>query len=352
MKTVDIRALLRKNIRDLVPYSSARDEYKGKEAVFLDANENPFDTGYNRYPDPYQRELKEAISQIKKVPAHQIFLGNGSDEAIDLLIRAFCESHKDNILVLDPSYGMYKVCADTQGIETRKIQLKDDFSLDADEILRAASTNTKIVFLCSPNNPTGNLLAQEDILYVLKHFNGLVVIDEAYIDFAPEATQIPLLTAYNQVLIMQTFSKAWGLAGIRLGMAFASEEIIGILNKIKMPYNINELTQKYALEAVKRVADKDRYVAEILQERAVLADKLKQLEIIERIFDSSANFLLAKMDQPNEVYEYLKQQKVIVRNRSNVTLCEGCLRITVGTKEENFLLLQSLKEFSDKAVTL
>lgn len=345
MKKVELSGLLRKNIRDLIPYASARDEYKGKDATFLDANENPFDTGYNRYPDPYQWKLKEAISKVKQVPAHQIFLGNGSDEAIDLLIRAFCEPHQDNIIVLDPSYGMYRVCADTQGIETRKVSLNKDFTLTGERVLEATCPNTKIIFLCSPNNPTGNVLDPEEIEYIINYFSGIVVIDEAYIDFCPEATQVSLLEKYNHVLIMQTFSKAWGLAGIRLGMAFASEEIISIINKIKMPYNINELTQQYALTAVSKVAEKNDYVAQILKERKRLATALQQLEMIEHIYDSDANFILVKMAEPNAVYDYLKQQKVIVRNRSSVTLCEGCLRITVGTIAENDQLVASLTEY-------
>lgn len=351
MKQVDLRRLLRNNIRELVPYSSARDEYKGKDAIFLDANENPFDTGYNRYPDPYQWQLKHEIANIKQVPATQIFLGNGSDEAIDLLIRAFCEPHQDNIIVLDPSYGMYRVCADTQGITTQKVKLNADFSINTDRILTGVNSSTKIIFLCSPNNPTGNVLDEQAILTILDQFDGIVVVDEAYIDFCPEATQTKRLTDYNHLLIMQTFSKAWGLAGIRLGMAFASEEIIGILNKIKMPYNINELTQNYALEAVRKVKEKDKYVAEILQERLHLANEFEKLALVEKIYPSDANFLLIKMAQPNEVYDYLKSLKVIVRNRSSVALCEGCLRITIGTKQENQLLLDSIKSFDTQSVS-
>ena len=346
MKKVDIRSLLRDNIRELVPYSSARDEYKGKDAIFLDANENPFDTGYNRYPDPYQWKLKEAIAAIKHVPAKQMFLGNGSDEAIDLLIRAFCEPHQDNIIVLDPSYGMYQVCADTQGIETQKVKLNTDFSLDAKRVLDAVNERTKIIFLCSPNNPTGNLLNEKELLSILEEFNGLVVLDEAYIDFCLEATQTKLLASYNHLLIMQTFSKAWGLAGIRLGMAFASEEIISIINKIKMPYNINELTQNYALEMVQKVDEKNQYVAEILHEKKKLAEKLQQLDLVELVCPSDSNFLLVKMQQANEVYNFLKDEKVIVRNRSSVTLCEGCLRITIGTSEENEQLLAGLAKIA------
>ncbi|MGB0522952.1 MAG: histidinol-phosphate transaminase [Flammeovirgaceae bacterium] len=352
MKQVDLKSLLRANIRELIPYSSARDEYKGSDAIFLDANENPFDTGYNRYPDPYQRALKAEISKIKHVPANQIFLGNGSDEAIDLLIRAFCEPHQDNIIALDPSYGMYRVCADTQGITTQKVRLNPDFSLNVENLLAAVNEHTKIIFLCSPNNPTGNLLDTQAVISVIEQFNGIVVVDEAYIDFCPEASQTKLLSRYNHLLVMQTFSKAWGLAGIRLGMAFASAEIIGIINKIKMPYNINALTQQYALEAVKKVSEKDQYVAGILKEKALLAEALSAMPLIQQVYPSDANFILIKLAQPNEVYTYLTQQKVIVRNRSNVTLCAGCLRITVGTAEENRLLLKELAKFESSFIAI
>ena len=345
MKVTDIRALLRDNIRELTPYSSARDEYTGKNGIFLDANENPFETGYNRYPDPYQQELKRAIGKVKNVAPEHIFLGNGSDEGIDLLIRAFCEPKTDNILTITPSYGMYKVCADTHGIQTIQVELNSDFSLDAQTILKAITPDTKIIFLCSPNNPTGNHLDEQEIRKIMHGFHGIVVIDEAYIDFSPEKTKTTWLSQYQQLVVLQTFSKAWGLAGIRLGMAFANEEIIQVMNKIKMPYNINALTQKYAIEQVEKVKQKELYVFQILTERDRLERLLAEIPFVQEIYPSDANFLLVKMDKPNRVYEFLAARQVIVRNRSKVTLCKGCLRITIGTKQENDTLLDNLKVF-------
>ncbi len=346
MQAINIQSLLRENIRNLKPYSSARDEYKGKEATtFLDANENPFDTGYNRYPDPYQWGLKQEIAKVKGVGVEQIFLGNGSDEGIDILIRAFCEPRVDNIVSISPSYGMYQVCADTHGIETLKVRLNKDFSLNAQDVLKAITPNTKIVFLCSPNNPTGNNLDEAEIRKILHGFDGIVVVDEAYIDFSPENTKTSWLANYKQLVILQTFSKAWGLAGIRLGMAFASEEIIAVMNKIKMPYNVNELTQKYATEAVKDVAQKEAYVAEILVARKRMEKELSKLDLVQEIYPSDANFLLIRTANPNEIYNFLINRKIVVRNRSNIALCEGCLRITIGQKEENDILLESLKLF-------
>ncbi len=344
MQLIDIQILLRENIRNLKPYSSARDEYKGKEAtIFLDANENPFDTGYNRYPDPYQWELKQEIAEVKGVEIAQIFLGNGSDEGIDILIRAFCEPRVDNIVSISPSYGMYQVCADTHGIETIKVKLNEDFSLDTDAVLDAINANTKIIFLCSPNNPTGNNLEEAEIRKILHGFHGIVVVDEAYIDFSPENTKTSWLADYKQLVILQTFSKAWGLAGIRLGMAFASEEIIAVMNKIKMPYNVNELTQKYAIEAVKDVAQKERYVSQILAERERMKTELAELDLVQEIYPSDANFLLIRTIAPNKIYNFLIEQKIVVRNRSSIALCEGCLRLTIGQKEENDILLKYLK---------
>lgn len=346
MQVTDIQSLLRNNIRNLKPYSSARDEYKGKEATtFLDANENPFDTGFNRYPDPYQWELKKEIEKVKGVKPEQMFLGNGSDEGIDILIRAFCEPKEDNIISISPSYGMYQVCADTHGIATIQVKLNADFSLNAQEVLRAVTPNTKIIFLCSPNNPTGNNLAELEIRTIMHGFKGIVVIDEAYIDFSPENSKTKWLEQYKQLVILQTFSKAWGLAGIRLGMAFADEEIIVVMNKIKMPYNVNELTQKHGLEAVKNVKQKELYVFQILTERDRLRRELMKIDFVQEIFPSDANFLLIRTAVPNEIYGFLIDQKIVIRNRSNIALCEGCLRITVGRKEENDILLDNLRIF-------
>ncbi len=345
---MDFNSLLRANIRRLKPYASARDEFQGEAAIFLDANENPYDTGYNRYPDPYQRILKERIAELKQVHPDRIFLGNGSDEAIDLLLRAFCEPHKDNIVSIEPSYGMYRVCADTHGIEVKSVLLEEDFSLNHKAILKEKNKHSKIIFLCSPNNPTGNNLDPKGIEKILKKFKGLVVVDEAYIDFCPDETKVSWLEEYPNLVILQTFSKAWGLAGIRLGMAFAHPELIRILNKIKMPYNINTLTQEYALEALEKVEEKENYVEEILAARTAMFSALKEVKCVEKIYPSSANFILVKVDEATKLYHYLIERGIVVRNRSNVALCEGCLRLTVGTSEENTALLQGMERFSFK----
>jgi histidinol-phosphate aminotransferase len=340
-----LQSLLRANIRQLTPYASARDEYKGTDAIFLDANENPFDTGYNRYPDPYQRKLKERIVALKGhgLAPEQLFLGNGSDEGIDLLLRAFCEPGQDNVVAIDPSYGMYQVCADTHGIAVRKVLLRPDFSLDPEALLAAVDAHTKVIFLCSPNNPTANALDPKAMQWLLDRFQGLLVIDEAYIDFAPEATALPWLQAYERLIVLQTFSKAWGLAGIRLGMAFAHREVIAVMNKIKMPYNINALTQQYALEVLSDTTKKDAYVAQILSERARLAQALPSLPCILEVYPSDANFLLAKTTDAQGLYDALVARGIVVRNRSKVALCAGCLRLTVGTPAENDALLAALE---------
>jgi histidinol-phosphate aminotransferase len=338
--------LLRANIRNLTPYSSARDEYKGKDAIFLDANENPYNSGYNRYPDPQQWEVKKRIAQIKGIQPEQIFLGNGSDEGIDLLIRALCEPHTDNIVVLDPSYGMYQVCADTHAVEVRKVLLTPDFKLDMPAIFAAIDSHTKIVFLCSPNNPTANCLDAGDMQKILKEFNGLVVIDEAYIDFCPEQSTVHWIEQFPNLVVLQTLSKAWGLAAIRLGMAFAQANIIRVLSKIKMPYNINILTQQFALEALKEEDKKAAAVREILEERKKMEAALAQISCITEVFPSDANFILVRTVNANGIYQYLSESsKVIVRNRHKTTLCQNCLRITVGTPEENSALLQALRAY-------
>lgn len=344
----DLNLLLRPHIAKLQPYTSARDEYTGKEGVFLDANENPFgsitEQDFNRYPDPYQSALKEEIAKIKGVRPSQIFLGNGSDEAIDLLYRAFCNPGKDNVILLPPTYGMYEVSANINDVEIRKVALTPDFQLQPDKILAAADANSKILFVCSPNNPSANKAKREDILFLLENFNGLVVVDEAYIDFSDEASFTTELERFPNLLVMQTFSKAWGLASLRLGMAFASEELIRILNKIKPPYNISGLTQDTVLEAIKDKTKVDRMIQDILSEREFLKKELEKLPFIQKIHPSHANFLLVQIPNANQVYDDLIEEKVIVRNRAKVLLCADCLRITVGTRSENEALLKALSK--------
>lgn len=338
-----IRQLLRPNIANLMPYSSARDEFSGSASVFLDANENPFETGYNRYPDPYQQTLKKKIGEVKQVKPELIFLGNGSDEPIDLLFRAFCNPGIDNVVAIEPSYGMYTVSADINDIEVRKVKLTADFEMEAEKVLAACDDKTKLIFLCSPNNPSANLLDKAEMLKIINGFAGLVIVDEAYIDFAPGATLMADLEKYPNLVILQTFSKAWGLAGIRLGMAFTNKEVIAVLNKIKYPYNINALTQQRALEALEQAEQKDKWVATIMNERKKLTEALKKFPFVTKIYPSDANFLLVKMDGAREKFEYLMNEGVIVRDRSKVTLCEGSLRITVGSEEENKILIEKLK---------
>lgn len=339
----DLGKVIRPNIKNLKPYSSARDEYSGEASVFLDANENPFNAPFNRYPDPLQTDLKQQVSNIKELAPGNIFLGNGSDEAIDLLFRAFCEPTTDNVVAISPSYGMYQVCADVNNTEVRKVILDDDFKLNADKTLKACDNNTKLIFLCSPNNPSGNLLDSEEIEKILASFKGIVVIDEAYIDFCPEASWVPDMVEFPNLVILQTFSKAWGMAAIRLGMAFASAEIIDILNKIKYPYNINMLTQQVAYDLL---ADKENmlgWVELLLAERENLRTELQTLDIVEHIYHSDANFLLVKMKNADSTYNALINQGTIVRNRSIVTLCNECLRISIGSPEENAILLEQLR---------
>jgi histidinol-phosphate aminotransferase len=337
--------ILRENIKNLKPYSSARDEYTGKEAVFLDANENPYDNSYNRYPDPLQVEVKEKISPIKGIEPGKIFLGNGSDESIDLLIRAFCEPRIDNIVSVEPSYGMYKVLADINDVKFITVLLTGDFQLDTKGILKAANKNTKLIFLCSPNNPTANSFNKNDIITILKSFNGIVVVDEAYIDFSKKGSLLSILSEHKNLVVLQTLSKAWGLAGIRLGMAFASNEIINVLNKIKYPYNISSLTLEKAKKQLGDNISKNNWIKRILNSRENLIKELNKLPVVIKVYPSDANFLLVKVDSAKEMYGYLVDKKIIVRDRSNVTLCEGCLRITVGTEDENIMLLDALKDY-------
>ena len=341
---MNIKELVRPNILKMKPYSSARDEFKGTANVFLDANENPYDNGLNRYPDPLAMAVKRELAKIKGIHPENIFLGNGSDEVIDVLIRIFCEPRVDNIVTLPPTYGMYEVSAETSDVEVLKINLTADFQLEIDKILRGVNLYSKILFICSPNNPTGNSIETKQILTILNHFKGIVVIDEAYIDFSKQPSFIEQLGNYPNLVIMQTFSKAWGLAAIRCGMAFASTEIIDLMNKVKPPYNVNELTQQAALKALKNKAKKEKAVKEILSEREKLVVRLREFTFVQHIYPSDANFVLVKVAQPNEMYRWLSTNGVVVRNRTNVVLCEGCLRLTVGTPAENETLLKVMQE--------
>lgn len=342
MKEFDVNAWMRPNIRAMQPYSSARDEFHGSASVFLDANENPYNAPYNRYPDPMQWTLKARISEIKGVPVESIFLGNGSDEPIDLLLRAFCEPGKEKMLTTDPTYGMYQVAAEVNNVACVKVPLREDFSLDLPALLARIDDATKLIYLCSPNNPTGNSLGHDVIREVLRRFRGIVVVDEAYIDFSAGPSFLRELGEWPNLVVLQTLSKAWGCAAIRLGMAFASPEIIGVLNKIKYPYNVNLLTQEKALELL----DEDRMhrqLAQILQERTRLRRDLSAIPLVRRIYPTDANFLLVDVGDADGVYHKLVEEGIIVRNRNRVTLCRGCLRITVGTPEEDDRLLEALK---------
>ena len=347
----NLQNILRKNIKDLIPYSSARDEFKGEASVFLDANENaygsPLHTNYNRYPDPLQYEVKKRLSEIKGVPPRNIFLGNGSDEAIDILFRAFCNPGKDNVITVPPTYGMYEVSANINDVELRKINLMPDYQLNMEGIAEAIDENTKLIFICSPNNPTGNSINREDIETILANFNGLVVIDEAYINYSRQKTFIQELTEYSNLVVLQTLSKAWGLAGLRVGMAFASEEIIEVFNKVKPPYNMNEASQELALAALQNVDQVNNWIKETVAEREKLRVNLGQMPSVLTIYPSDANFILVKTDNPKEIYQFFVDRGIIVRDRSKVELCEGSLRITVGTPQENELLMEAFKSFEE-----
>ncbi len=344
MRTLE--ELTRPNIWQLAPYSSARNEYSGHVAhVFLDANENPYNQPFNRYPDPLQHELKERISKVKGIPAECIFLGNGSDEAIDLPYRCFTRPGIDNVVAIEPTYGMYKVCADINDVEYRPVLLDEQYQITAEKLLAACDKNTKIIWICSPNNPTGNSINREAILKVITSFDGLVIVDEAYSDFASEK---PLRTAISQfpnLIVLNTMSKAWGCAAIRLGMAFASKEIIGLYNKVKYPYNVNLLTQQQALEALKDPFEVDKWVKLLLQERTRMIKAFKELPICQKVYPTDANFFLAKVNDAQKTYDYLVNKGIIVRNRSRITLCQNCLRITIGNKSENNELLAALRQF-------
>jgi histidinol-phosphate aminotransferase len=345
-----LEKLLRENIKKLVPYSSARDEFKGEANIFLDANENslgsPLTKWYNRYPDPLQWKVKEALSKVKGVPPQNIFIGNGSDECIDILYRAFCNPGKDNVILNPPTYGMYEVSAHINDVEVRKAVLTKDFQLDLDKIESFIDAHTKIIWICSPNNPTANSMNRADIEIILNNFEGLVVVDEAYINFSRHRSLIQELGDYPNLVILQTMSKAWGMAGLRLGMAFASTEIIEIYNKVKPPYNISQATQELVLKALDETGQVNEMIKALVAMRMELSKNLETLPVVEKLYPSDANFLLVKVTDASRVYDYLLESGIVVRNRSKVELCEGCLRITVGTEKENKELITALQQFS------
>ncbi len=350
MRNFDLNTLVRPNVAVLKPYSSARDEFKtqGAEMIFLDANENPNDNGLNRYPDPQQTKVKEKLSEIKNVAVANILLGNGSDEVLDLIFRAFCEPGRDNIISLPPTYGMYKVLADINDIENREVFLNHDFEPDDTAIFEQVSSRTKIIFLCSPNNPSGNSFEENTIEAILKRFDGLVVIDEAYIDFSEKDSWINRLEEFPNLIVTQTFSKAFGKAGIRLGILYASEEVISILNKIKPPYNVNQLTQNESLETLFDLDKIKTQVTDIKSERKLLVEQLLEVNFVSKVYKSDANFLLLEVDNANKRYDQFLEKGIVIRNRSNQPLCENCLRITVGTKEENKKLIKAFKELDNE----
>lgn len=348
----DLNNLLRENIKKLVPYSSARDEFKGEASIYLDANENslgsPLRKWYNRYPDPLQIKVKEKLGEIKGVPVENIFLGNGSDECIDVLIRAFCDPGKDNIIICPPTYGMYEVSAHINDVAIKKVPLTPAFQLDLPAIEEAVDDYTKMIFVCSPNNPTGNSLDRGDIEVLLNNYFGLVVIDEAYINFSRFRSFTQELNDYPNLVIMQTLSKAWGLAALRVGIGFASADIIRVMNKVKPPYNINQASQDLVLQALEEVGQVNDMIREIVAQRGELEKVLPALPVVQQVYPSDANFLLVRVTDAKAIYQYLLQEGIVVRDRSNVTLCEGCLRITIGTAAENEALIKSLKQYVSK----
>jgi histidinol-phosphate aminotransferase len=339
----DLNLLIRQNVKKLTPYSSARDDFKGEARIFLDANENslgsPLTKWYNRYPDPHQLKVKERLSDIKGVPVENIFLGNGSDECIDILQRAFCEPGIDNLIICPPTYGMYEVSANVNNVNIKKVNLTREFQLDLKAIEQAIDENTKMIFLCSPNNPTANSLSHDDIEVILNNYFGLIVIDEAYINFSRQKSFSPQLNEYPNLVVMQTLSKAWGLAALRVGIVLASGEIVAIMNKIKPPYNINQASQELALQALNEVEQVNEMIKEIVKERELLREALVNLSFVQRVYPSDANFLLVKVNNALGIYKMLLDKGIVVRDRSRVELCEGCLRITVGTPEENEVLI-------------
>lgn len=354
--TFDLQRLIRENIRRLKPYSSARSEFAGAAEVFLDANENALGSlagnGYNRYPDPLQRELKERIAAMVSISQSKIFIGNGSDEAIDLLFRIFCSPDSDEVIICPPTYGMYKVSADINDVAVREVRLTDDFHLDVNAIQNAITDRTKLIFICSPNNPTGNLMRRESVTEIARYFNGIVVVDEAYIHFADEPSMINELGRYSNLVVLQTFSKAWGMAGLRVGMAFAGEEIVGIMNRVKPPYNVSGIAQRAIFDALDQEDQVASWAEEVLRERDRLRNRLATFEFVEKIYPTQANFLLAKTNDADVIYKYLVDRQIIVRNRNKIELCEGCLRITVGTPDENQRLLEALNSFSNERTTI
>ncbi len=345
----ELEKLIRNNIKKLTPYSSARDEFSGEAKVFLDANENslgsPLLKWYNRYPDPHQLAVKEKLAQVKGIGSQHIFLGNGSDECIDLLFRSFCEPGRDNVIICPPTYGMYEVSAHINDVELRKAPLLDDFQLDLVHLENLVDTHTKLIWLCSPNNPTGNSLNRTDIEMVLNNFKGIVVIDEAYINFARQKSFVQELTEYPNLVVMQTLSKAWGLAGLRLGMAFASASIIEVLNKVKPPYNINQATQELVLKALEEVGQVNDMIHLLVDMRQALTEVFLSMPTVEKVYPSDANFILVKIKDARKIYEFLLTKGIVLRDRSNVKLCEDCLRITVGTEKENTILVDAMQDW-------
>ncbi len=345
--TFKLENLIRENIKRLTPYSSARKEFSGAAQIYLDANENsfgsPLDKNYHRYPDPLQTEIKRQIAVLKSIQPNEIFIGNGSDEAIDLLFRIFCEPKKDNVLICPPTYGMYEVSAEVNDVAIKRVNLTENFQLDLQAIEKAIDARTKLLFVCSPNNPTGNSFPREEILKLTETFGGIVVVDEAYIHFSREKSLASEINRFKNLVVLQTFSKAWGLAGVRVGLAFANAETIALFNRIKPPYNISQPAQEAILQALKNGAAVERTVAEIVSAREKLIGKLSKIACVERIYPTDANFVLVKMTDAEKIYRFLLDEKIVVRNRNNVELCAGCLRITVGTPEENESLLEALK---------
>lgn len=346
----DLEKLVRENVKNLTQYSSARKEFTGAAQVFLDANENsfgsPLERAYNRYPDPLQTKIKEKIAGWNGVKPSEIFIGNGSDEAIDLLFRIFCRPQKDNVLILPPTYGMYEVSAEINDVEIKRAFLTEDFQLDFEAIEKSINQNTKLLFICSPNNPTGNAFRREDILKLVKDFQGIVVVDEAYVHFSREASLVSEINNFPNLVVLQTFSKAWGLAGLRVGLAFATEETIKLFNKVKPPYNVSQIAQEAVVRALENKSQVEQTIAEIISEREKLIEKLSGLSFVTKIYPTEANFILVKTTDAEKIYKFLLDEKIVVRNRNNIELCGGCLRITIGTPDENESLLKSLRRFA------
>lgn len=343
-----LESITRPNIWSLAPYSSARNEYSGHVArVFLDANENPYNSPYNRYPDPLQLDVKKRISEMRGVPAESIFLGNGSDEAIDLVYRCFCEPGVDNVVAIEPTYGMYKVCADINNVEYRPVLLDEHFQITAQKLLDACDNHTKAIWICSPNNPTGNSIDRKAVLEVIQEFEGIVVVDEAYIDFSHEYSITRGLDKFPNLIVLQTMSKAWGSAALRCGMAFASKDIIDIFNKVKYPYNVNMLTQQKVLERLNKTFEISQWISMLLEERGRLMAAFEELPVCKKVYPSDANFFLAEVDDAQKIYDYLVNEGIIVRNRTRITLCHNCLRVTIGTMQESMELIRAMRNYAE-----